>query len=137
MPAPLPKIFERLARDGWEFTPTRTVPAGYSSPMPVFLCRVRRYITAAVALYVLPLVMPRPQEPDDIALPPLGPPSPTNGEPMPVGFTDAVSCLDVVSGYLVHSGRYSEPQAAAARVLRAALVDAATPPALVQEEVLR
>jgi hypothetical protein len=45
MPAPLPKIFERLARDGWEFTPSRTVRAGHSSPMPVFLCRVRRFIS--------------------------------------------------------------------------------------------
>jgi hypothetical protein len=92
---------------------------------------------AAIALYVLPLVIPKRPEPDDIALPPLGPPKPQIDEPMHVGFTDAVSCLDVVSGYLVDAGRYGEPQAAATRVLRAALVDAATPPAMVQEEVLR
>ena len=92
---------------------------------------------AAVALYVLPLFVPKPPPPDDIALPPLGPPKPQIDEPMRVGFTDAVSCLDLVSGYLVHSGRYNAPQADATRVLRAALVDAATPPALVQEEVLR
>ena len=92
---------------------------------------------AAVALYVLPLFVPKPPPPDDIALPPLGPAKPQINEVVPIGFTDAVSCLDVVSGYLVHAGRYNAPQADAARVLRAALVDAATPPALVQEEVLR
>ena len=91
---------------------------------------------AAVALYVLPLIVPKPPPPDDIALPPLGPAKPP-GEALPVHFTDAVSCLDVVSGYLVEAGRYGAGQADAARVLRAALVDAATPPALVQDEVLR
>ena len=92
---------------------------------------------AAVALYVLPLIVPKPPPPDDIALPPLGPAKPEIDKVTHVGFTDAVSCLDIVCNYLSHANRYNAPQADAARVLRAALVDAATPPVLVQEEVLR
>lgn len=90
---------------------------------------------AAIAIYVLPLFVPKPPPPDDIALPPLGPPPP----PPAAGasFPSAVSSLDAVVGYLVAGDRYGSVQADAARVLRAAMVDAATPPALVQEEVLR
>ena len=99
-------------------------------PIPVLLA------VAAVALYFLPLIIPKAPEPDDIALPPVpgGPvPAPASGPSFPA----AVSSLDSVVGYLMAGGRYNEPQADAARVIRAALVDAATPPALVQEEVLR
>jgi hypothetical protein len=91
---------------------------------------------AAVALYVLPLIVPKPPPPDDIALPPV----PGGATPVPASgpsFPAAVSSLDSVIGYLVAGDRYGSAQADAARVLLAALVDAATPPALVQEEVLR
>jgi hypothetical protein len=90
---------------------------------------------AAVALYVLPLIVPKAPEPDDIAMPPLGPPSPLPAAG--ASFPSAVSSLDAVVRYLVAGDRYGAVQADAARVLRAALVDAATPPAMVQEEVLR
>jgi hypothetical protein len=90
---------------------------------------------AAVALYVLPLIVPKAPEPDDIAMPPLGPPSPVPAAG--ASFPSAVSSLNAVTDYLASECRYGAPQADAARVLRAALVDAATPPALVQEEVLR
>ena len=91
---------------------------------------------AAVALYFLPLIVPKPPPPDDIALPPVpgGPaPNPAAG----ASFSSAVSSLDAVVRYLAAGDRYGAVQADAARVLRAALVDAATPAALVQEEVLR
>jgi hypothetical protein len=91
---------------------------------------------AAVALYFLPLIVPKPPPPDDIALPPV----PGGPAPLPASgpsFPSAVSSLDSVVGYLVAGDRYGAVQADAARVLRAALVDAATPPALVQEEVLQ
>jgi hypothetical protein len=91
---------------------------------------------AAVALYVLPLIVPKAPEPDDIALPPVpgGPaPLPAAGASVP----SAVSSLDAVVRYLAAGDSYGAAQADAARVLRAALVDAATPPAMVQEEVLR
>jgi hypothetical protein len=105
---------------------------------------------AAVALYFLPLIIPKTPEPDDIAMPPLvrggwyppsdRPPPPPPPPPPPAAgasFPSAVSSLDAVVRYLVAGDRYGAVQADAARVLRAALVDAATPPALVQEEVLR
>jgi hypothetical protein len=88
---------------------------------------------AAVALYVLPLIVPKPPPPDDIALPPV----PGGLTPVPAAgasFPSAVSSLDAVVGYLVAGDRYGAVQADAARVLRAALVDAATPPALWQED---
>ena len=81
---------------------------------------------AAAAVYLLPLIVPKPPPPDDIAAPP-GPPSPPTGVPRPVPFTDAVSALDVVTTYLASGSRFGPAQADAARVLRAALVEAATP----------
>ena len=52
----------------------------------------------------------------------IGPP------PGPVSaFPDAVASLDSVVAYLAKSGRFAKSQADAARVLRAALVEAATP----------
>jgi hypothetical protein len=86
---------------------------------------------AAVALYVLPLIVPKPPPPDDIALPPLGPvkPVPAAG----ASFPSAVSSLDAVVRYLVAGDRYGAAQAAAARVLRSAMVDAANPEPPVQE----
>ena len=44
-----------------------------------------------------------------------------------VSFVQATSALDLVLGYLRDTGRYGTDQAAAARVLRAATVEAATP----------
>ena len=46
-----------------------------------------------------------------------------------VSFVEATAALDRVLGYLRDSGRYGTDQAAAARVLRAATVEAATPAA--------
>jgi len=80
---------------------------------------------AAVALYVLPLVMPKPQEPDDIALPPLGPATPLPSAP---DFVSAVKAVDAVVAYLIDSDQYGAAQQQAARVLRAAVVEGATPP---------
>jgi hypothetical protein len=91
---------------------------------------------AAVALYVLPLIIPKAPEPDGIALPPV-PGGPTPNPAVGASFPSAVSSLDAVVRYLVAGDRYGAVQADAARVIRAALVDAATPAALVQEEVLR
>ena len=44
-----------------------------------------------------------------------------------VSFVEATAALDLVLGYLRDTGRYGTDQAAAARVLRAATVEAATP----------
>jgi len=44
-----------------------------------------------------------------------------------VSFVEATAALDRVLGYLRHAGKYGTDQAAAARVLRAATVEAATP----------
>jgi hypothetical protein len=44
-----------------------------------------------------------------------------------VSFVEATAALDRVLGYLRDTGRYGTDQAAAARVLRAATVEAATP----------
>jgi hypothetical protein len=101
-------------------------------PIPVLLA------VAAVALYFLPLIVPKPPPPDDIALPPVpGGPTPAPLPAAGAAFPSAVSSLDAVVLYLVVGDRYGAAQADAARVLLAALVDAATPAALVQEEVLR
>ena len=44
-----------------------------------------------------------------------------------VSFVEATAALDRVLGYLRDTGRYGADQAAAARTLRAATVEAATP----------
>jgi len=44
-----------------------------------------------------------------------------------VSFVEATAALDRVLGYLRDAGKYGTDQAAAARVLRAATVEAATP----------
>lgn len=80
---------------------------------------------AAVALYVLPLIVPKPPPPDDIALPPLGPPPPAPAAP---DFVSAVKAVDAVVAYLIDSEQYGAAQQQAARVLRAAVVEGATPP---------
>ena len=81
---------------------------------------------AAVALYVLPLMIPKPPPPDDIALPPVpGAPTPTPAGP---DFVSAVRAVDVAVAYLVETEQYGTAQQSAARVLRAAVVEGATPP---------
>ena len=83
---------------------------------------------AAVALYVLPLVMPRPQEPDDIALPPLGPATPVQSGPP--SFVEAVAAYDRLRSFV---GPRQYPPDEAARIsaalgaLRLALVDPPMP----------
>ncbi len=81
---------------------------------------------AAAALYFLPLIVPKPPPPDDIALPPV-PGAPT---PSPAGpdFVSAVRAVDAVVTYLLESEQYGPVQQQAARVLRAAVVEGATPP---------
>ena len=81
---------------------------------------------AAVALYVLPLMIPKPPPPDEVALPPLpGAPTPTPAVP---DFVSAVRAVDVAVAYLVETEQYGTAQQQAARVLRAAVVEGATPP---------
>ena len=78
---------------------------------------------AAVALYVLPLIVPKPPPPDDIALPPVP------GAPMPAGppsFVDAVAAYDRLRAF-VGPRQYPPDEAArisaALQTLRLALVD--------------
>lgn len=81
---------------------------------------------AAAALYFLPLIVPKPPPPDDIALPPV-PGAPT---PSPAGpdFVSAVRAVDIAVAYLVETEQYGAVQQQAARVMRAAVVEGATPP---------
>lgn len=80
---------------------------------------------AAVAIYVLPLVIPKPPPPDEVALPPLPATVPTQTVP---DFVAAVRAVDGVIAYLRGTGQYGTAQQQAARVLRAAVVEGATPP---------
>ena len=81
---------------------------------------------AAAALYLLPLIVPKPPPPDEVALPPLpGAPTPTPAAP---DFVAAVRAVDGVIAYLRGTGQYGTAQQSAARVLRAAVVEGATPP---------
>ncbi len=79
---------------------------------------------AAAAVYLLPLVMPRPQEPDDIALPPLGPATPAQSGPP--SFVEAVAAYDRLRSF-VGPRQYPPDEAArisaALQTLRLALVD--------------
>lgn len=79
---------------------------------------------AAAALYLLPLIVPKPPPPDEVALPPL-PGTPTPAVP---DFVSAVRAVDVAVAYLVETEQYGTAQQSAARVLRAAVVEGATPP---------
>jgi len=87
---------------------------------------------AAVAIYVLPLVIPKRPEPDDIALPPLGPPKPVPAAGAS-SFVTAVDAYDLLASF-VGERRYTPDEAAevvkALRTLRLALIQPpATPPA--------
>lgn len=80
---------------------------------------------AAVALYVLPLIVPKPPPPDDIALPPVpGAPTPTPAGPP--SFVDAVAAYDRLRAF-VGPRQYPPDEAAmisaALQTLRLALVD--------------
>lgn len=88
---------------------------------------------AAAALYLLPLIVPKPPPPDEVALPPLGP-SVTPPPPGP-DFVSAVRAVDGVIAYLRGTGQYGVTQQQAARVLRAAVVEGATPGPEVTKEV--
>jgi hypothetical protein len=79
---------------------------------------------AAAALYLLPLIVPKPP-PDDVALPPLGPA--VAAPPAGPDFVSAVRAMDSVVAYLRDTGQYRAAQVDAARVLRAAVVEGATP----------
>ena len=79
---------------------------------------------AAAALYLLPLIVPKPPPPDEVALPPLGPSTPPPPGP---DFVSAVRAVDGVIAYLRGTGQYRAAQVDAARVLRAAVVEGATP----------
>ncbi len=78
---------------------------------------------AAVALYVLPLMIPKPPPPDDIALPPV-PATPTPAGPP--SFVDAVAAYDRLRSF-VGPRQYPPDEAArisaALQTLRLALVD--------------
>ena len=54
-------------------------------------------------------------------------PGVNHSSPAAVSFVEATAALDKLLGYLRDTGRYGTDQAAAARVLRAATVEAATP----------
>ena len=82
---------------------------------------------AAIALYVLPLIVPKPPPPDDVALPPLPGPTTVPTQAVP-DFVAAVRAVDGVIAYLRGTGQYGAAQQQAARVLRAAVVEGATPP---------
>jgi hypothetical protein len=96
-------------------------------PLPLLLA------VAAVALYVLPLIVPKAPEPDDIALPPVpGGPTP-NPAVCSSSFVAAVDAYDLLAGF-IGDRRYAPDEAAevvkALRTLRLALIQPpATPPA--------
>jgi len=80
---------------------------------------------AAVALYVLPLMIPKPPPPDEVALPSLGP-SVTPPPPGPPSFVEAVAAYDRLRAF-VGPRQYPPDEAAricaALQALRLALVD--------------
>jgi len=80
---------------------------------------------AAVAVVIWPAVV-RPSRPDVVSLP-TSPAGGNTASPPPVSFVQATAALDVVLGYLRAGNRYGPTEQAAARSLRAATVEAATP----------
>jgi len=84
-------------------------------------------LAAAAVVVAWPLVWPlvRPSAPSPLPERPAGVVVPA---PPAVTFVQATAALDLVLAFVRSSGRYGVPQQDAARVLRAATVEAATPP---------
>ncbi len=89
---------------------------------------------AAAALYLLPLIVPKPPPPDEVALPPLGPPTPTPSGPP--SFVEAVAAYDRLRAF-VSPRQYPPDEAArisaALQALRLALVDPPSRPEITKE----